>query len=49
MRTFQINSLIKLLVSSTCLEHHVFIIESTSFQLLNCLKMHEKHIIQNFM
>jgi len=29
MHTFQINVLIKFLVSSTCFEHHVFIIRKT--------------------
>ena len=44
MRTFQINSLIKFLVSFTCLEHHVFIIESTSFHQLDCLHKSMKNI-----
>jgi hypothetical protein len=44
MRTFQINSLVKFLVSSTRLEHHVFIIENTSFHLLHCLQKCMKNI-----
>ena len=44
MRTSQINSLIKFLVSSTFMEHHVFIIEGTSFHLLDCLHKCTKNI-----
>ena len=44
MRTFKINILIKFLASSTCLEHHVFIIEGTSFHLLDCLHKFMKNI-----
>ena len=52
MHNFQINVLIQFFVSSTCFEHHVFIIRktictcvsSTSFHLLDCLHQCTAHI-----